>query len=68
VQTTGGPVGFFVSPPAANPAPTVHMGTLQAFSADASISIAAEVPEPGTMVLLFVAALAVGPIRSRLVS
>jgi hypothetical protein len=65
VQTTGGPVGFFVSPPAATPAPTVHMGTLQAFSADASISIAAEVPEPGTMVLFSLAALAVAPLRSR---
>jgi hypothetical protein len=58
VQTTGGPVGFSVNPPPANPAPQIHMGVLNPFTADASINIAAETPEPTTFVLFFAGALA----------
>jgi len=54
VQTTGGPVGFSVSPPPASPAPQIHMGALNPFTADASINIAGDpkVPEPTSVVLL----------------
>jgi PEP-CTERM motif len=65
VKTTGGPVGFSVSPPPASPPPDVAMGTLLAFTADSPISIAGEAPEPGTLVLLLVGALAVQSVRRR---
>lgn len=68
IQTTGGPVGFTVNPPPGNPAPQVHQGTLQPFTADAAINVEGEVPEPGTIVLLLTgiaAAHVVGRRRSR---
>lgn len=68
IQTTGGPVGLTVSPPPGNPAPQVHQGTLQPFTADAAINIEGEVPEPATMLLLvagFAAAHVVGLRRTR---
>jgi hypothetical protein len=58
VQTTGGPVGFSVSPPPANPAPQIHMGVLNAFTADAAINIQGETPEPATFVLLIAGSMA----------
>lgn len=67
IQTTGGPVGLTVSPPPGNPAPQIHNGTLQPFTADAAINIEGEVPEPGTIVLFvagMVAAYAAGQRRS----
>jgi hypothetical protein len=65
IQTTGGPVGLTVSPPPGNPAPQIHQGTLQAFTADASINIEGEIPEPGTIVLLFIGMIAARAIGRR---